>query len=70
MFEPRIEEKAFKMTVYFRIHWLPLGFTKQAVFECLDDEADFLEVLEIENERWQSSNGIILNTKWYNKSQI
>ena len=28
--KPReIEEKVFKMTVYFRIHWLTLGFTKK-----------------------------------------
>ena len=46
------------MNVYFRIHLLLLGFTKQAVFEYLDDQADFLEVLEIENEKWQSSNVI------------
>ena len=37
------------MSVYFRIHWLPLGFTKQAVFEYLDDEAYFQEALEMKN---------------------
>ena len=57
------------MTVFFRIHWLPLGFSKDLVYEFLKEEASFLEVLEIENEKWQSSevhNGVLRVKAEYN----
>ena len=63
------EEKVFKMTVFFRIHWLPLGYNKDTVYEFLKEEASFLEVLEIANEKWQSSevyNGVLRVKAEYN----
>ena len=51
----------FTMTTFFRIHWLPVRFEITKVEEFLK-EFSFLEILNIDYEKWSSSpllNGVI-----------
>ena len=51
----------FTMTTFFRIHWLPVRFDIKKVEEFLK-EFSFLEILNIDYEKWSSSpllNGVI-----------
>ena len=45
------EYKPFTMTVHFRIHWLPIGFGKSKIRSFLANDADFIEVIDIEHEK-------------------
>ena len=56
------EYKPFSMNLHFRIHWLPIGFGKSKIRPFLANDADFIEVIEIEHEKWSQSeilNGVI-----------
>ena len=52
----------YTMTVFFRIHWLPIGFEKGRIKEFLEEAAEYIEVIDIEHEKWATSdilNGVI-----------
>ena len=47
------------MTVHFRIRWFPIGFRKSKIRSFLANDADYIEVIDIEHEKWSHSD--ILN---------